>query len=477
MSDLSHHENNPWAKENEQSSSKGKKSDINTMKWTPGDHNIRICPSKSGSGLPFNKYVVHWVPVRTGKNDRAIVHAVDFKCPVCEYVSQIWSEIYRLKEEEELTDKSPEVKKLMAQASKLKGKKTYDMNIIDRDDCVDEKDKSKIKIKRLVAGPTIWKPIIELGASTKWGNPSSSGKRGYDLTITVDGEGLKREYTVLPDPDRKALTEEEMDALKEYGYDLEKLRPFTDVREMFDIIRNAKAPLDNIDLKRVKEDLEILFGEKIVVSPSRKSKDDDDIPEPDDEDDEDTAFSDEPKKSKKSESARSKRNTEEDDEDEEVPAKKSKAKIEEDDDVPVKKSKSKAKVEDDEDEVPVKKSKPKVEEEDEDVEPEKSNDEDIKLEDMDCKGTYDPEDVGCQECSVSGECKILKKSFKVKAEEHDLDLSDYNSGSEIAAAIEKKELAKKVGKSGKSGKVQSAPEENDDEEESAPPAKKRKLPF
>jgi hypothetical protein len=478
------HEDNPWSQEAADDKSKMRQSDVLKMKWTQGDHNIRILPSKSNEGLPFVKYIVHWVPVKTAKNDRPIIHAVDFKCPVCEFVSQIWSEIYRLKEEDEMTDKSPEVKKLMAQAGKLKGKKTFDMNILDRDDYFDEKDKTKIKIKRLVAGPTVWKPIVELGNSTKWGNPSAGGKKGYDLTVTVDGEGLKREYTVLPDPDRKALTEEEMAALKTYGYDLEKLRVFTDVKEMFDIIRNAKAPLDGIDLKKVKTDLEILFGQKLTVSTTAASSSrtgaGDDEPTTDDETgDEDAAFAgaDEEasttKAAEKAKPAAAAEESEDEGDAEEAAAEKTKKSKE-----TARESAAFSKPEADDEEGP-EPQEPTTEDEGE-TEGEASDD-DTKLSDMDCRGTHDPEDRGCQECTMVNGCKELKKTFKAKAVELAMDLKDYNSGAEIDVAIQKKEkelaakaAAKpmgKVGKSGKSGTTEAAPAAEGEKK----PA--RKLPF
>jgi hypothetical protein len=102
---------------------------------------------------------------------------------------------------------------------------------------------------------------------------------------------------------------------------------------------------------------------------------------------------------------------------------------------------------------------------------------------MDCRGTHDPEDQGCQECTMANGCKELKKEFKTKAATLEMDLNDYNSGSEIDVAIQKKEkelaakeLAKKplgkVGKSGKSGTPAEAEAAPTDGKKSG-----RKLPF
>ena len=146
---MSPHEDNPWSKEYEDNQTT-KKSDVENMRWKTGEHTIRITPSPKKGKLPFAKYIVHWIPVRTGKKDRPIIHAVDQKCAVCKFVNSLWSEIYRLKEEEDMTDEHPEIKKLLKQISKIRGKKTYDMNIIHRGDYRfqegDHKEKSKLNV-------------------------------------------------------------------------------------------------------------------------------------------------------------------------------------------------------------------------------------------------------------------------------------------------------------------------------------------
>lgn len=455
------HEDNPWAKEAaENQSRKSRRSDVVNMTWKPGEHNIRILPSKTGEGLPFVKYIVHWVPVKNGKNDRPIIHAVDYKCPVCEFVGSLWSEVYRLKEEEEMTDKSPEVQKLVKQAGKLKGKKTYDMNILHRNDYTTED--GKIKIKRLVAGPTIWKSVMELGNSEKWGNPSTAGKRGYDLTVTVDGDGLKREYTILPDPDRKALTEEEIEALKERGYDLASLRVFSTVKEIFEVIMNAKAPLDSIDLKRVKKALEAWSGENLsTISTQQHTSETEESEASDDEDETTDAPAARGKASKPAVA---------DDDDKDVKPPTDDDDDDDDDDKAeaAAAAKKEASKED--------KAFSKAEESASDKEDDESA---YKLSEMDCRGTNDPEDVGCQECPLADDCKELKKEFKSKAEELGISLKGMSSGVEVEAAIKakEKELAAKkaerpAGKMGKAGKAESA--------EAAPASEstgKRKLPF
>lgn len=448
---MAHHEDNPWAKEYEENSKSGKKSDVVGMTWKSGEHSIRILPAIVKGEVPFVKYIVHWIPVTTGKKDRPIVHGVDTKCPVCKFVSSLWSEAYRLKEEEDMTDDAPEVKKLQKQISKLRGKKTYDMNIIDRDDYRDEK--GNVKIKRLVAGPTIWKPVIELGNSEKWGNPSAPGSRGYDLTVTVDGEGIKREYTILPDPERKSLDDDELKAL-EKAYDLKKLRKFSSAKEILDILENAKSPLDTINLKKIKKDM---MDDENIDSDSDEEEDKPKKKAPvqksDDDDDDDTSTT--------------STSTSNDDEDEdEDPKATAKAKKEN-----KKEEKAFARDEDDESS---KKGKKKVEDSDDDDDDSSSDSDDssddIGLNEMDCRGTHDPDDVGCKECSISGECKKLQKEFNVKADKFGLDI-DGMSGFEIEKAIQKKEEdASKKGKVGKSGKSGSS-------ESTETAGKKRNLPF
>ena len=82
------HEDNPWAKEAEENQSRQRQSNIDNMKWKQGEHTIRIMPAKQKGALPFVKYIVHWIPIRTAKNDRPIIHEVGYRCPVCEFVGK-----------------------------------------------------------------------------------------------------------------------------------------------------------------------------------------------------------------------------------------------------------------------------------------------------------------------------------------------------------------------------------------------------
>jgi len=426
------HEDNPWAKEAESNASRAKQSDINNMKWTIGDHNIRLCPPIKKGALPFIKYIVHWIPVTNSVKDRPIVHAVDYRCPVCKYVSQLYAEVHRLKEEEEKTDNDPEVKKLQRYIGKLRGKKTYDMNIIHRNDLKDENN--KIKIKRLVAGPTIWKPILELGNSEKWGNPSSAGDRGYDLTVTVDGEKLKREYTILPDPDRCALNEEELDAVKNRAYNLEVLRKFSTPENILDIIENAKPPLNNLNLDKIAKELN--------TSAPTKSSDADD-------------------------------NT---DDGEDIEVEKS---------TPTTPATATSAVVDDDDDEKMKDESNDTKEEnafkDDDASDDNDANDDVSAPvsgkaftytendiDLECRGTYDKHDVGCQECDYQKKCKALQKEFNERSQAVDLEISGM-LGTEIEKKIVEAEAKQsKSSKSGKSGKQGKQGKQNKE---------KRDLPF
>ena len=244
------HEDNPWAQEAEENAARSQRSNVIGMTFKARADGepvyVRILPAKKKGARPFMKYVVHWIPMRTSSKNKPIFHAIDKKCPLCKAVTKLWTEVHRLKEEEGKSDKDPEVKKIAQQIQSIKGKRTYDMNVIDRDDPVD--DNGHVKIKRMVAGPTIWKHLLDLGNSKKWGNPSDPGERGYDVGVTVTGDGRNREYTIMPDPNRVALTDEELEALATKAYDLEKERPFTSPDDFADLIADARLPM-SIDPK------------------------------------------------------------------------------------------------------------------------------------------------------------------------------------------------------------------------------------
>jgi len=87
--------------------------------------------------------------------------------------------------------------------------------------------------------------------------------------------------------------------------------------------------------------------------------------------------------------------------------------------------------------------------------------------DLDCRGTYDKHDTGCQECDYQKECKTLQKEFDERAEAVGLDINGMMAD-DIEKGILKLESEKKPsGKQGKAGKVGKA----------GKAGKKRDLPF
>jgi cobalamin biosynthesis protein CobT len=91
---------------------------------------------------------------------------------------------------------------------------------------------------------------------------------------------------------------------------------------------------------------------------------------------------------------------------------------------------------------------------------------------LDCRGTHDKHDAGCQVCDHQKKCKVLQVEFSTKAEELGLDISSM-MGSEIEKKLIKLLAEKPVAKTGKTGKTgKTAPVEAPVEG-----TKKRTLPF
>jgi hypothetical protein len=237
---------NPWAKEGERYTREF--DNIRDFKFKDNHtHKIRILPNKEAGKLPFFGYTIHWVPQINSTKGRPVVHAIDKRCALCEYISEIWNEINRLKEELEMTDKSPEVVKLYKRQQEIRGNKKYDMNVLDRDDLLvknEETSESVITPKRMAANKTVWQSIFDYAKNPKWGNPSDEEK-GYDFEIVTEGEQERRSYEVMPDRDVSPLKKEEKDSVKR-GYDLEKLRKFTASEDIADILKNAKPPFNEL---------------------------------------------------------------------------------------------------------------------------------------------------------------------------------------------------------------------------------------
>jgi len=249
---------NPWATEAEKREKKTYE-DVRQMKFSDNaTHNIRLIPNKDTSKFPFFGYKQHWIPQNNSAKGRPITHGIEDKCVVCEYVGELWTEVNRLKEEEDMTDKSPEVVALVAKISEISGgAPRYDMNIFDRDEMEQKLDKNKkddpkvIAPKRMTAPSSIWKTIFEYAKNPKWGNPSDI-KKGYDFEIKTDGEGKRRNYTVVPDRNASPLSEEEIKAI-DHGYDLEALKRPSTIKDIIEVLTTAKKPFDDI-LKMVDPD-------------------------------------------------------------------------------------------------------------------------------------------------------------------------------------------------------------------------------
>jgi len=262
---------NPWATE---ADSREKKTyeEVRQMKFKDDStHNIRIIPNKDPKKFPFYGYKQHWIPQQNSTKGRPITHGIEEKCAVCEWVSEIWTEVNRLKEEEDMTDKSPEVKELIDKIGEVSGgAPRYDMNIFDRDDMEHRLDKDKkdspkvIAPKRMSAPSKIWKTVFDYAKNPKWGNPSDE-ENGYDLEIKTEGEGKRRAYTVVPDRNISPMTKEEIAAIQ-YGYDLEALKKASSVKDIVEIISNAKKPYDDI--------LKFIDPEDIANADSNKKSDD-----------------------------------------------------------------------------------------------------------------------------------------------------------------------------------------------------------
>ena len=239
---------NPWLDEGARydDQEKKKKRDIRDMKFLENnEHKIRILPAKNANDSPMHGYKQHWIPQNGTNISKPITHGLDDRCSVCDYISVQWDEIHRLKEEEDMTDKSPEVEALFAKQGKVSAKSRYDMNIIDRKDSFainEETGEKKLVSKRMCAVPTVYKEIFSF--AKKWGSPSNE-KSGYDLEINTSGTKERREYSVIPDRNSSPLSEEETKLLDSL-YDLKALRKSTPVTEIRKILENAKAPYDEI---------------------------------------------------------------------------------------------------------------------------------------------------------------------------------------------------------------------------------------
>jgi hypothetical protein len=243
---MSTEKTNPWLDESARFDAPEKKKDIRDMTFKDNtSHKIRILPPKDPKDLPFQPYKLHWIPQNGKTVGKPITHGIDEKCPVCAWIAEQWNEIHRLKDEEGMTDKSPEVAALLEKVKKVSAKTKYDMNIIHREDkyIVNEETGEKtLAAKRLCAVYSVYTEIFSY--AKKWGSPSNE-KTGYDLEILTSGLKDRREYKTIPDRDASPLTKEEL-ALLDNLYDLKALRRSTSNEDILTILEAAKAPYNEI---------------------------------------------------------------------------------------------------------------------------------------------------------------------------------------------------------------------------------------
>jgi len=246
---------NPWLDEGSRYDDTKPKRDMRDLKFLDNTtHTVRVLPSKKLNEFPFFGYKQHWVPQNGSTTGKPVTHGIDERCALCDWLSIQWDEIHRLKEEEDMTDKSPEVEALLAKISKVSAKTRYDMNVIHREDqhvINEETGEKTLAHKRMCVGGTVYKEIFSF--AKKWGSPSSD-VAGYDLEIITSGVKERREYRTIPDRDASPLTVEEK-SLIEKSYDLSSLRKKSTTSEIRKILENAKAPYNEI-ISFVKDDVE-----------------------------------------------------------------------------------------------------------------------------------------------------------------------------------------------------------------------------
>jgi hypothetical protein len=379
---------NPWLDEGSKydEQEKQKKRDIKDMKFQDSTtHTTRVLPAKNPNDVPYYAYKQHWIPQNGTTLSKPITHGIDERCSVCEWVSIQWDEIHRLKEEEDMTDKSPEVEALLTKQGKVAAKSRYDMNIIHREDCFitnTETGEKKLVSKRMAAVPTVYKEIFSF--AKKWGSPSNE-KTGYDLDIITSGTKERREYRVVPNRDASPLTAEEVKLL-ETMCDLKALRKNTPISEVRKILENAKAPYNEI-LSHMGEDK----GEASAAASKPADKHD------------------EVEKEIEKEIAKP-----------ETKAAETKT--------PVKEEPKKAEV----------KAEPKAETKAAEPKAETKVDDEHNIEVYECKGDFDENDKMCSDCPVREKCEEVHP-FYVKAKQQGVNVDPHRSTQDVVNDVKKTE--------------------------------------
>lgn len=390
---MSAEKQNPWLDEGSKYDKENrKKRDVRDLKFADNKtHTVRILPSKNPSEFPFCGYKQHWIPQNGSIIGRAITHEIDERCVVCDWVSTQWDEIHRLKEEEDMTDKSPEVEAILEKVSKVTGKTRYDMNVLHREDLyvVNEETKEKVMApKRMSVGGTVYKEIF--GFAKKWGSPSNE-KDGYDLEIKTSGEGKKREYSTLPDRNVSPLSEDEIKVLDKCC-DLKEFRKSSSIIDIKKSLENAKAPYDEI-LRLIKDDTAATTSTKSTSKdkPSDVEKEIEEAVKP---------ATKEPEQKKVKETV-----------------------------------------------VEEKKQEAAPKEEPKQTKPEPVDDE-HNIEVYECKGDYDENDKMCSDCPVKSDCEEVHP-FYVKAKQAGINIDPRRPTKEVVDDVKKTEEPAQTSKRGK----------------------------
>jgi hypothetical protein len=380
---------NPWLDEGSRyDQDEKKKQNVRDLKFQDNSsHNIRVLPSKKPGEFPFFGYKQHWIPQNNTTTGRPVTHGIDERCPVCEWLSVQWDEVHRLKDEEDMTDKSPEVKAILDKISKVSAKTRYDMNVIHREDLYEISEETKEKVampKRMSAGATIYKEIFSF--AKKWGSPSNEDT-GYDLEIETTGSKDRREYRIIPNRDASPLTSDEKELIGK-TYNLKELRRYSTVAEIEKVLENAKTPYNEI-LQYVEKDV------------SENTGDDNTVEEVEKEIDETVRKSSTSKRNKKQE------------------------KIQE--------TESEAESNTNEAE-----SDTNEAESDTNEAEETQSDEEHNIEAYECKGDFDETDSACVDCPVKSKCEEIHP-FYVKAKQLKIDVDPHRISKDVIEDVKNKE--------------------------------------
>lgn len=144
---------------------------IDFYKLQPGDNKMRVVSKAS-------LVDVHWEKDVQGQSKKVVCPGAG--CPICKAGHAPMSR-YQIK----VIDKSPSVYNTK--------EKIYT---------------DGVKVKVLEGGSTIFNAIKALAHEEDFGNPEK-----YDIKIKKEGQGRETKYTVLPNPNKSELTEEEQKAV------------------------------------------------------------------------------------------------------------------------------------------------------------------------------------------------------------------------------------------------------------------------